>query len=107
MFPNMSGRGWNKDVGTGHAVEFLLQCQGAKVPEAMRSAKFTLEESLDTTKQMAVHSASENAADGKRIALPPNLVDVPTAASTVSPMTLQSAAAQPPIQCNSIVDDGQ
>ena len=103
----MSGRGRNKDVRTGHAVEFLLRCQGAKVPEAMRAAKFTLEESLDTTKQMAVRSASENAANGKRIALPPNLVEAPTAALTVFPMTLQSAAAPPPIQCNNIVDDGQ
>ena len=103
----MSERGGNKDKRIGHAVEFLLRCQGAKVPEAMRACKFSDKESSNAGKQMAFRSASKNAAGGKRIALPPNLVDAPTAASTVSPMTLQSAAAQPPIQCNSIVDDGQ
>ena len=73
----------------------------------MRACKFSDKESSNAGKQMAVRSASENAAGGQRIALPPNLVDAPTAASTVSQMTLQSAAAPPPIQCNNIVDDGQ
>jgi DNA-binding PadR family transcriptional regulator len=43
----MSGRGRCKDVRIGHAVEFLLRCQGAKVLEAMCAAKFTLEESME------------------------------------------------------------
>ena len=62
----MSGRGRNKDVCTGHAVEFLLRCQGAKVSEAMRAAKFTLEESLDRTKQMDVRRAYTKATGGKK-----------------------------------------
>jgi len=62
----MSGRGRNKDVRTGHAVAFLLRCQGAKVPEAMRATKFTLEESTDTMKQMAVRRAYTKATGGKK-----------------------------------------
>ena len=61
----MSGSGGNKDVRTRHAVDFLLRCQRAKVPEAMRAAKFTLEESLNTTKKMAVRRAYTKAIGGK------------------------------------------
>ena len=50
----MSGRCWHKDKHIEHAVAFLLQCQGAIVPEAMQAAKFFLDESLNTAKQMAV-----------------------------------------------------
>jgi hypothetical protein len=60
----MSGRGWCKDKRIEHAVAFLLRCQGASVPEAMRAAKFTLEESLNTAKQMAVHCAYAKAIFG-------------------------------------------
>ena len=74
----MSGRGRNKDVRTGHAVAFLLRCQGAKVPEAMRAAKFTLEESTDRTKQMAVRRAYNKATGGKPKSLFPVSVDAVT-----------------------------
>ena len=77
MFPNMSGRGRNKDVRTGHAVAFLLRCQGAKVPEAMRTAKFTLEESTDRTKQMA-NRRTYKATGGKPKSLFPVSVDAVT-----------------------------
>ena len=70
----MSGRGGNKDGRVAHAVAFLLRCQGAKVPEAMRAVKFTLKESLNTTKQMAVHHAHAKAIGGKQKSFPPLLL---------------------------------
>ena len=93
MFPNMSGRGRNKDVRTGHVVEFLLQCQGAKVPEAMRAAKFTLEESVDTTKQMAVRRAYTKATGGNPKSLFPVSVDAVTNTSSLSPLTQPTATS--------------
>jgi hypothetical protein len=50
----MSGRGQRNNKHIKHAVAFLLRCQGASVPEAMSAAKFILEESLNTARQMAV-----------------------------------------------------
>ena len=74
----MSGKGGNKDARIRHSVEFLLRCQGAKVPEAMRAVKFTLEESLNTTKQMAVRRAYTKATGGKPKSLFPVSVDAVT-----------------------------
>ena len=78
----MSGRGGNKDGRVAHAVAFLLRCQGAKVPEAMRAVKFTLKESLNTTKQMAVRRAYTKAIGGKTKS--PFSVSVDVAANTLS-----------------------
>ena len=49
-----------------HAVAFLLRCQGAKVPEAMRAVKFTPDESENRTKQQAVRRAYTKAIGGKK-----------------------------------------
>ena len=83
----MSGRGGNKDARIGHAVEFLLRCQGAKVPEAMRAVKFTLEESLNTTKQMAVCRAYTKAIGGKTKSPFPVSVDAVTNTLSLLPLT--------------------
>ena len=93
MFPNMSGRGRNKDVRTGHAVAFLLRCQGAKVPEALRATKFTLEESTDTMKQMAVRRAYTKATGGKPKSPFPVSVDAVTNTSSISPLTQPTATS--------------
>jgi len=53
----------------------------------MWACKFSDKESSNAGKQMAVRRAREKAAGGKRKALPPNLIDVPTDGLTVSPMT--------------------
>ena len=82
----MSGKGGNKDGRVPHAVAFLLRCRGAKVPEAMRAAKFTLKESLDTTKQMAIRRAYAKAIGGKTKS--PFSVSVDAAANTLSLLPL-------------------
>ena len=78
----MSGRGGNKDGHVTHVVAFLMRCQGAKVPKAMRAVKFTLKESLDMTKQMAVRWAYAKVIGGK----------------TKSPFSVSVDAALPPTQ---------
>ena len=83
----MSGRGGNKDGRVAHAVAFLLRCQGAKVPEAMRAVKFTLKESLNTTKQMAVRRAYTKAIVGKTKSPFSVSVDVADNTSSLSPLT--------------------
>jgi hypothetical protein len=83
----MSGKGRCVDKRIERTVAYLLRCPRLTVPEAMRACKFSDKESSNAGKQMAVRHAHEKAAGGKRIALPPNLINVPTAASTVSPMT--------------------
>ena len=83
----MSGRGGNKDGRVAHAVAFLLRCQGASVPEAMRAAKFTLEESSNTTKQMAVRRAYTKAIGGKTKSPFSVSVDVAANTSSLLPLT--------------------
>ena len=83
----MSGRGGNKDGRVAHAVAFLLRCQGAKVPEAMRAVKFTLKESLNTTKQMAVRRAYTKAIGGKTKSPFSVSVGVADNTSSLSPLT--------------------
>ena len=61
----MSGRGGCKDKRITHVAAFLLRCQGASVPEAMGAAKFTLDESSNAAKQMAVRRAYAKAIGGK------------------------------------------
>jgi len=82
----MSERGGNKDGRVAHVVAFLLHWQGAKVPEAMRAVKFTLKESLDTTKQMAIHRTYAKAIGGKTKS--PFSVSVDAAANTLSLLPL-------------------
>ena len=70
-----------------HAVAFLLRCQGAKVPEAMRAVKFTLKESANATKQMAVRRAYTKAIGGKKKSPLQVSVDPSANISTLSPLT--------------------
>jgi len=83
----MSGKGRCVDKHIEHTVAYLLRCPNWTVPEAMRACKFSDKESSNARKQMAVRHAREKADGGKRKALPPNLIDVPTVGSAVSPMT--------------------
>ena len=70
----MSGKGQLEDKRIEHGVAFLLRCQGASVPEAMPASKFTFKESLNTTKQMAVHHAHAKAIGGKQKSFSPLLL---------------------------------
>ena len=108
----MSGRGGNKDARIGHAVQFLLRCQGAKVPEAMRAVKFTLEESSDATKQMAVRRAYTKAIGGKTKSPFPESVDAVTNNSSLSPLTQPTPTSRTSVSrvemtsCSPPVHDG-
>jgi len=62
---DVSGSRRREDARIGRAAEFLLRCQGAKVPEAMRAVKFTLKESANATKQMAVRRTYAKAIGGR------------------------------------------
>ena len=57
----MSGKGRRDDKRIANAVAFKIRCQGASIPEAMSATKFTLKESEDTAKQMAVRCAYQKA----------------------------------------------
>ena len=83
----MSRRGGREDARIGRAVEFLLRCQGAKVPEAMRAVKFTLKESANATKQMAVRRAYTKAIGGKKKSPLQVSVDASANTSPLSPLT--------------------
>jgi hypothetical protein len=75
------------DVCITHTMAFLLQCPGSSVPEAMRACKYTLEESTDQSKQMAIRRSFAKATGGKLVP-PPDVIDAATAATTtVSPLT--------------------
>jgi hypothetical protein len=90
----MSGRGGRADQRIAKAVAFKLRCPDARIPEAMLASKFTVVESQNPAKQMAVRRAYEKATGGKTKASCPNLVDLSTAGtSTVSPLTIQTTSA--------------
>ncbi len=61
----MSGRGGQADQCIAKAVAFKLQCPDARIPEAMLASKFTVAESQNPAKQMAVRRAYEKATGGK------------------------------------------
>jgi hypothetical protein len=90
----MSGRGGQADQCIAKAVPFKLRCPDAPLPAAMLASKFTVAESQNPAKQMAVHRAYGKATGGKTKASCPNLVDLSTAGtSTVSPLTNQTTSA--------------
>ncbi len=70
FFVNMSGRGGHVDKRIAKAAAFKLCCQSASIPEAMRARKFSLAESSNPAKQMAVRRAYEKAIGGKTKATP-------------------------------------
>ena len=72
----MSGRGGRADQRIAKAVAFKLQCPDARIPEAMLASTFTVAESQNPAKQMAVHRAYEKATGGKTKASHPNLVNL-------------------------------
>ncbi len=86
----MSGRGGRKDKHITHAVTFKMRCQEASIPEAMHAAEFTLAESRDPVKQMAVRRTCEKANPSHRNAPVGVSVAAPamqTPGTSVSPLT--------------------
>ena len=85
----MSGRGGRVDKRIANATAFKLRCQSASIPEAMRASKFTLAESSNPAKQMAVRRAYEKAIGGKTNAAPATVSLLSTTSgSSLSPMTV-------------------
>ena len=58
------------DKRIAKAAAFKLRCQSASIPEAMRASKFSLAESSNPAKQMAVRRAYEKVIRGKTKAAP-------------------------------------
>ncbi len=81
----MSGKGRREDKRIANAVVFKIRCQGASIPKAMRATKFTLKESKDTAKQMAVRRAYQKAVTA--ISNAPSAVLVNWSSSLLSPLT--------------------
>ena len=78
----MSGKGRCDDKRIANAVAFKIRCKGASIPEAMRATKFTLKESEDTSKQMAVRRAYQKAVNA-----PSAVLVNRRSSSDVSPLT--------------------
>jgi hypothetical protein len=95
----MSRKGGHADLRVERTVAYLLRCPRSIVPEAMRASKFSLAESSDPARQMAVRRAYGKVVTGSTTTQPPpNLVNMTSAGtSTVSPLTnspqLQLAAS--------------
>jgi hypothetical protein len=85
----MSEEGWCVDKHIERTITYLLRCPRSSVMEAMRVCRFSAKESSNAGKQMAVRRAHEKAASGKRKALPPILINLPTVGLAVSPMTTE------------------
>jgi hypothetical protein len=81
----MSGKGRGEDKCIANAVAFKIRCQGASIPEAMHATKFTLKESEDTAKQMAVRRAYQKAVTANSNA--PSAVLVNRSLSLLLPLT--------------------
>jgi hypothetical protein len=81
----MSGKGRREDKRITNAVAFKIRCQGASITKAMRTTKFTLKESEDTAKQMAVCRAYQKAVTANSNA--PSAVLVNRSLSLLSPLT--------------------
>jgi len=76
------------DKRIANAAAFKLRCQSASIPEAMRASKFSLAESSNPAKQMAVRRAYEKAIGGKTKAAPATVsLFSTTSGSSLSPMT--------------------
>ncbi len=81
----MSGKGRRKDKRVVNAVAFKIRCQGASMPKVMHATKFTLKESEDTAKQMAVRRAYQKAVTANSNA--PSAVLVNRSSSLLLPLT--------------------
>jgi hypothetical protein len=62
------------DVRIAHTVAYLLRCPRSSVPEVMRACKFSLEESGNPAKQMAVRRSFAKATVGKLVP-PSDVID--------------------------------
>ncbi len=69
------------------AAAFKMRCRDASIPEAMRASKFTLAESSNLAKQMAVRRAYEKAIGGKTTAPATFSVTTTSTGSSLSPLT--------------------
>ena len=83
----MSGRGGRVDTRIAKAAAFKLRCKSVSIPEAMRACKFTLAESSNPAKQMAVRRAYEKAIGGKTKAAPASVSLSASSGSSLSLMT--------------------
>jgi hypothetical protein len=63
----MLGRGQCVEVHSAHTVAYLLRCPRSLVLEAMRVCKFSLEESGNPAKQMALRRSFSKATGGKLV----------------------------------------
>ena len=68
----MSRKGGHANPRAERTVAYLLRCPRSTVPEAMRASKFSLDESRDAAKQIAVRRAYGKASGGKA-KLPPSV----------------------------------
>ena len=82
----MSGRGGRVDKRITKAAVFKMRCQGALISEAMCASKFTLAESSNPAKQMAVCCAYEKAIGSKTKA--PATVSLATTSTGLSLLPL-------------------
>jgi hypothetical protein len=70
----MSGRGGRADRRIERTVAYLLRCPRSTVPEVMRASKFSLAESSDLAKQMAVRWAYQKASSSNTKPPPPKSI---------------------------------
>jgi hypothetical protein len=57
------------DERIAHTVAFMLRCPGLSVPDAMRASKYSLEESGNPAKQVAIRHSFAKATTDKLKAL--------------------------------------
>jgi hypothetical protein len=82
------------DERIAHTAAFMLRCPGSSVPEATRVSKYSLEESGNPAKQMAICRSFAKATVGK-LKAPSIVIDALTAATmTVSPLTTQTSTVR-------------
>ena len=84
----MSGRGSRVDSLIAAVVNFMIRCPGAKVPEAMLAKNFTLAESSNLAKRMAIRRAYKEAMKKRDAALYSREIVLSSPSKTIlSPLT--------------------
>ncbi len=79
------------DKRIAKAAAFKMRCRDASIPEAMRASKFTLAESSNPAKQMAVRRAYEKAIGGKTTAPATFSVSTTSTGSSLSCLSLDGS----------------
>jgi hypothetical protein len=83
----MSGRGSRVDSRIAAVVDFMIRCPGAKVPEAMLAKNFTLAESSNLAKRMAIRRAYKEAMKKRDAASYSREIVLSSPLKTISPLT--------------------